>query len=68
MSHWGMQKTALGERLTAGRRHSRGKIVPITNLAGFLKAVIRTGDRVCLEGETQGFGGQERTLLASQAR
>lgn len=53
MSDWGMQKTALGERLAAGRQHARGKVVPIPSLPAFLKAVIRSGDRVCLEGDNQ---------------
>jgi len=53
MSEWGMQKAALNERLTAGRRLATGKVVPIPKLPEFLKAVIRTGDRVCLEGDNQ---------------
>ncbi|MGY3388141.1 malonate decarboxylase alpha subunit [Bradyrhizobium sp. USDA 3311] len=53
MSNWGMQKAALEERLTAGRRHAKGKIVPLPSLPVFLAAVIRSGDRVCLEGDNQ---------------
>ncbi|SFP75914.1 malonate decarboxylase alpha subunit [Bradyrhizobium sp. Ghvi] len=53
MSDWGMQKAALGERLTGGRQHATGKVVAIPNLLAFLKAVIRSGDRVCLEGDNQ---------------
>jgi malonate decarboxylase alpha subunit len=56
-----MQKVALGERLAAGQRHARGKIVPVTNLPAFLRAVIRTGDRVCLEGDNQ----KQADILAS---
>ncbi|MFB9264045.1 malonate decarboxylase subunit alpha [Bradyrhizobium erythrophlei] len=61
MSDWGMQKTALRERLVAGSRHANGKIVPIPNLPAFLRAVIGTGDRVCLEGDNQ----KQADILAS---
>jgi len=61
MSHWGMQKVARGERVAAGQRHAKGKIVPVSNLPEFLKAVIRTGDRVCLEGDNQ----KQADILAS---
>ncbi|UGY17409.1 malonate decarboxylase subunit alpha [Bradyrhizobium septentrionale] len=61
MSDWGMQKAALGERLAAGQRHAKGKIVPIPSLPAFLKAVIRSGDRVCLEGDNQ----KQADILAS---
>lgn len=61
MSDWGMQKAALGERLAAGRQHARGKVVPIPSLPAFLKGVIRSGDRVCLEGDNQ----KQADILAS---
>ncbi|MDN5000386.1 malonate decarboxylase subunit alpha [Bradyrhizobium sp. GCM10027634] len=61
MSGWGMQKAALGERLAAGRQHAKGKVVPIPNLGPFLKAVIRSGERVCLEGDNQ----KQADILAS---
>src|SRR5262245_50783813 len=61
MSDWGMQKTALKERLAAGHRFAAGKVVPIPKLPEFLKAVLRTGDRVCLEGDNQ----KQADLLAS---
>jgi len=61
MSDWGMQKAALAERLAAGRPHARGKVVPIPNLGAFLTAVIRSGDRVCLEGDNQ----KQADILAS---
>src|SRR6185312_9470147 len=61
MTDWGMQKAALEERLAAGRRHAKGKTVPIPNLPAFLKAVIRSGDRVCLEGDNQ----KQADILAS---
>ncbi|MCP3442363.1 malonate decarboxylase subunit alpha [Bradyrhizobium sp. CCGUVB14] len=61
MSDWGMQKAALCERLAAGRLHAKGKVVPIPNLGAFLKAVVRSGDRVCLEGDNQ----KQADILAS---
>ena len=61
MSDWGMQKAALAERLAAGRQHAKGKVVPIPALGAFLKAVIRSGDRVCLEGDNQ----KQADILAS---
>ncbi|MET4492991.1 malonate decarboxylase subunit alpha [Bradyrhizobium sp. LA7.1] len=61
MSDWGMQKAALAERLTAGGQHAEGKMVPIANLPAFLRAVIRSGDRVCLEGDNQ----KQADILAS---
>ncbi|WFU79100.1 malonate decarboxylase subunit alpha [Bradyrhizobium sp. CIAT3101] len=61
MSDWGMQKAALDERLAAGRQHAKGKVVPIPNLGAFLKAVVRSGDRVCLEGDNQ----KQADILAS---
>ncbi|MCJ9730594.1 malonate decarboxylase subunit alpha [Bradyrhizobium sp. PRIMUS42] len=61
MSDWGMQKAALGERLAAGRQHAKGKVIPIPSLPAFLKAVIRSGDRVCLEGDNQ----KQADILAS---
>ncbi|WP_420969832.1 malonate decarboxylase subunit alpha [Bradyrhizobium sp. B120] len=61
MSDWGMQKAALGERLAAGQRYAKGKVVPIPDLPEFLRAVIRSGDRVCLEGDNQ----KQADILAS---
>ncbi|MGY3341536.1 MULTISPECIES: malonate decarboxylase subunit alpha [unclassified Bradyrhizobium] len=65
MSDWGMQKAALGERLAAGRHHTKGKVVPVPNLPAFLKAVIRSGDRVCLEGDNQKQADMLASALAS---
>jgi malonate decarboxylase alpha subunit len=53
MTDWNAQKTALAERLAAGRRHASGKMVALTDLQAFLEAVLRPGDRVCLEGDNQ---------------
>jgi malonate decarboxylase alpha subunit len=41
------------ERLQAGARHAEGKRVRRQNATALLEAVIRPGDRVCLEGDNQ---------------
>jgi malonate decarboxylase alpha subunit len=53
MTHWNAQKTAFAERLTAGRQHALGKMVALADLPAFLKAVLRPGYRVCLEGDNR---------------
>src|SRR5260370_40456507 len=53
MTGWNAQKTALAERLSAGRQHALGKVVALADLPAFLEAVLRPGDRVCLEGDNQ---------------
>jgi Malonate decarboxylase, alpha subunit, transporter len=47
------QKTSLAERLADGRRYASGKTAEAVDLSNFLQAVIRSGDRVCLEGDNQ---------------
>ena len=41
------------QRLQAGARHAEGKRVHRQNATALLEAVIRPGDRVCLEGDNQ---------------
>ena len=41
------------QRLQAGARHAEGKRVHPQNATALLEAVIRPGDRVCLEGDNQ---------------
>jgi len=53
MKNWDTQKTSLAERLADGRRYASGKTVEAVDLSIFLQAVIRPGDRVCLEGDNQ---------------
>ena len=50
---WDRQKRALGERLAAGRDLADGKLVHPDRAVDLLEAVIRPGDRVCLEGDNQ---------------
>jgi hypothetical protein len=53
MKNWDTQKTSLAERLAHGRRYASGKTAEAVDLSNFLQAVIRSGDRVCLEGDNQ---------------
>ena len=41
------------ERIRRGRRHARGRMVPREKTAALLNAVLRRGDRVCIEGDNQ---------------
>ena len=65
MTDWNVQKTALAERLTAGRQHALGKMVALADLPAFLEAVLRPGDRVCLEGDNQKQADVLATALAN---
>ncbi|GLS19833.1 malonate decarboxylase subunit alpha [Labrys miyagiensis] len=53
MADWSTQRTMLAERLAAGRAHAKGKAVAPEALPAFLEAVLRPGDRVCIEGDNQ---------------
>jgi malonate decarboxylase alpha subunit len=61
MTNWNAQTTAFAERLAAGARHASGKKVALADLPAFLEAVIRPGDRVCVEGDNQ----KQADLLAA---
>ena len=53
MKQWDVHRTACQARITAGAAHADGKIVAANKLVALLEAVIRPGDRVCLEGDNQ---------------
>jgi len=53
MKEWDSRQKARAERIEAGSRFSTGKIVAPEKLTALLQAVIRSGDRVCLEGDNQ---------------
>ncbi|MHA3791756.1 malonate decarboxylase subunit alpha [Sphingomonas sp. YL-JM2C] len=53
MRDWKSGRRELEARLEAGGRFARGKLVAAADLAPFLEAVLRPGDRVCLEGDNQ---------------
>lgn len=53
LREWERQRTEQNLRLEAGSRYASGKIVSLQNAKALLEAVIRPGDRVCLEGDNQ---------------
>ncbi|CAN7659835.1 malonate decarboxylase subunit alpha [Phyllobacterium sp. LjRoot231] len=53
MRNWNTQKEVLALRRDAGQRYACGKSVALDDLPRFLEAVLRPGDRVCLEGDNQ---------------
>lgn len=53
MSEWRGEKQARDARLQAGRAHAQGKVVPASSVVDLLEAILRPGDRVCLEGDNQ---------------
>src|SRR6195952_3161701 len=53
MTDWCKQRTARDARIAAGRDYADGKVVPAANVVALLEAVLRPGDRVCLEGDNQ---------------
>jgi malonate decarboxylase alpha subunit len=50
---WKGQKKGLAGRVAAGGQHASGKVVALADLPEFLAAVLRPGDRVCIEGDNQ---------------
>lgn len=63
MKQWDTRQRARAERIEAGSRHAEGKLVSPANLTALLEAVIRPGDRVCLEG-----GNQKQADLLAEDR
>jgi malonate decarboxylase alpha subunit len=53
VTDWRKQRSERDDRLEAGSRFASGKMVPPENAKALLEAVIRPGDRVCLEGDNQ---------------
>jgi malonate decarboxylase alpha subunit len=53
MKDWERQKAARLARIQAGSHHAHGKTVAAADLSDFLEAVLRPGDRICLEGDNQ---------------
>ena len=53
MSAWGREREARDARITAGRSLADGKHVAAADAVALLEAVLRPGDRVCLEGDNQ---------------
>jgi DNA-binding MarR family transcriptional regulator len=53
MTEWQKQRSDRTARLEAGWRYATGKVVLPESAQALLEAVIRPGDRVCLEGDNQ---------------
>ena len=53
MGDWQSERRARDERLAAGSKFAEGKIVAPKDTTALLEAVIRPGDRACLEGDNQ---------------
>ncbi len=53
MRQWNTRKQMREERIAAGRGFATGKLVDPETLVDFLEAVLRPGDRVCIEGDNQ---------------
>ena len=53
MTSWRKAQAARDVRLEAGAKLAKGKIVEACDATQLLEAVIRPGDRVCLEGDNQ---------------
>ncbi|XYD07963.1 malonate decarboxylase subunit alpha [Methylobacterium sp. NMS12] len=53
MGEWRGERQARDARIAAGRAHADGKVVPAGSVVDLLEAILRPGDRVCLEGDNQ---------------
>ena len=61
MSIWNQRRVERDARLEAGSKVAQGKIVAAEDTTRLLEAVLRPGDRVCLEGDNQ----KQADLLSS---
>ena len=53
MTEWCGDRKARDARIVAGRAHAAGKVVAADSVVDLLEAILRPGDRVCLEGDNQ---------------
>ena len=53
MADWRKEQRTRDERLKAGTRFAHGKMVKPEDATALLEAVIRPGDRLCMEGDNQ---------------
>jgi len=53
MAEWEKQRHERQARLDAASRYASGKLVSTADTKGLLEAVIRPGDRICIEGDNQ---------------
>ena len=61
MGNWNGARSARDSRLQAGARYARGKLVAAQDATALLEAVLRSNDRICLEGDNQ----KQADLLAA---
>ena len=65
MVDWQSERRVRDDRLKAGSKFAKGKIVAPNDVTKLLEAVVRPGDRICLEGDNQ---KQADFLAASLAK
>ncbi len=65
MADWQSERRVREDRLKAGSKFAKGKIVAPNDVTALLEAVVRPGDRICLEGDNQ---KQADFLAASLAK
>src|ERR1700678_2222221 len=53
MADWQCERRARDERLAAGSKFAAGKMVAPNDATALLEAIVRPGDRICLEGDNQ---------------
>jgi malonate decarboxylase alpha subunit len=53
MVDWQSERRVRDDRLKAGSKFAKGKIVAANDATALLEAVVRSGDRICLEGDNQ---------------
>jgi succinate dehydrogenase flavin-adding protein (antitoxin of CptAB toxin-antitoxin module) len=53
MADWQSERRARDERLAVGSKFAAGRMVAPKDATALLEAVIRPGDRICLEGDNQ---------------
>jgi malonate decarboxylase alpha subunit len=68
ITDWQKQRSKRSARLEAGSHHASGKLVRPESAKALLEAVIRPGDRVCLEGDNQKQADFLAEVLASVDR
>ena len=61
MRDWSRDRTARDGRVAAGRALAKGKAVHRDDAPKLLEALLKPGDRVCLEGDNQ----KQADLLAA---
>ena len=65
MTDWQSGQRARDARLAAGKKFAAGKIVARNDTTALLEALVRPGDRICLEGDNQKQADFLATSLAN---